>query len=200
VHTVVSKMSFSQMHAFGAKVAFIPTLLWNLLRSRIDRNWYDRINETIVLGALPFPSTARKLVADEAVKGVITLNQEYETKYLSLSNEEWQELGVTQLRIPTLDYDSTPTVDEIENAIAFIKTFREKQQSVYVHCKAGRGRSAFLVVCYLVKEENMRPEDAFEFVKSKRSHVLLWSNQRRNVEEYACLVSNLTAKNTGNDS
>ena len=58
---------------------------------------------------------------------------------------------MTQLRIPTLDYDSTPTVDEIENAIAFIKTFREKQQSVYVHCKAGRGRSAFLVVCYLVK-------------------------------------------------
>ena len=50
-----------------------------------------------------------------------------------------------------MDYDSAPTVDEIEKAVAFIKTFREKQQSVYVHCKAGRGRSAFLVVCYLVK-------------------------------------------------
>ena len=61
VHIVEDKMSLSQMHAFGAKVAFIPTLLWNLLRSRIDRNWYDRITETIVLGALPFHSTARKV-------------------------------------------------------------------------------------------------------------------------------------------
>lgn len=54
-------MAMGQLYAFGVKAAFLPTLLWNLLRSRIDRNWYDRIDETIVLGALPFRSTARKV-------------------------------------------------------------------------------------------------------------------------------------------
>ena len=31
----------------------------------------------------------------------------------------------------------------------------------------------------------MQADDAFNFVKSKRSHVLLWTNQRKRVEEYA---------------
>ena len=46
----------------------------------------------------------------------------------------------------------------------------------------------------------MQPEEAFEFVKSKRSHVLLWSNQRRSIEEYACLINSPTTKNLDNDS
>ena len=49
----------ASVHAFGAKIAFYPTLLWNIFRAGIDRNWYDRIDETIVLGALPFRSIAR---------------------------------------------------------------------------------------------------------------------------------------------
>ena len=61
---------------------------------------------------------------------------------------------MTQLRIPTLDFDAAPSVEEIEEGVAFIKSFKEKNESVYIHCKAGRGRSALLVVCYLIKVIN----------------------------------------------
>lgn len=62
---------------------------------------------------------------------------------------------MTQLRIPTLDFDAAPSVEDLEKGIAFINAFKEKNESVYVHCKAGRGRSALLVACYLVKVSSL---------------------------------------------
>ncbi|XP_065056416.1 phosphatidylglycerophosphatase and protein-tyrosine phosphatase 1-like [Rhopilema esculentum] len=182
-------MAVNTVHVVGAKIAFLPTLLYNLIRSRIDRNWYDRIDHTIVLGALPFFSTARKLAEEEGVKGVISLNQEYELKYLSPTAIQWDDLGVKQLKIPTLDFDAAPSIQEIQKGIDFINYYREKNQSVYIHCKAGRGRSALLVTCYLIQTNGMSPDEAFSFIKSKRNHVLVWENQRKRIQEFAALMN-----------
>ena len=46
----------------------------------------------------------------------------------------------------------------------------------------------------------MTPEDAFHFIKSKRSHVLLWRNQLNKVEEFARLVNGVSANNIGSNS
>ncbi|MFV1967705.1 MAG: dual specificity protein phosphatase family protein, partial [Pirellulaceae bacterium] len=37
--------------------------------------------------------------------------------------------------------------------------------------KAGRGRSATMVLCWLVAKKGMTPEQAFAFLKQKRPHV-----------------------------
>ena len=38
-----------------ARVTFYPTLLYNVAMEKITtRRWYDRIDETVILGALPF--------------------------------------------------------------------------------------------------------------------------------------------------
>lgn len=42
-----------------------------------------------------------------------------------------------------------------------------------MHCKAGRGRSTSLVLCYLVKHHRMAPAAALELVRSKRQQVRL---------------------------
>ena len=41
---------------------------------------YDRIDDTVVLGALPFHSVAKKLVKEENVKAVISMNEDFELK------------------------------------------------------------------------------------------------------------------------
>lgn len=42
-----------------ARVSFYPTLLYNVLMEKASaRNWYDRIDENVILGALPFRSQA----------------------------------------------------------------------------------------------------------------------------------------------
>lgn len=49
--------------------------------------------------------------------------------------------------------------------------------SVYVHCKAGRTRSATLVGCYLMEENGWTPERAVEHMRERRPHILLHSKQ-----------------------
>ncbi|XP_053416777.1 phosphatidylglycerophosphatase and protein-tyrosine phosphatase 1 isoform X2 [Nycticebus coucang] len=69
-----------------ARVLFYPTLLYTLLRGKMPgrghRDWYHRIDSTVLLGALPLRNMTRQLVQDENVRAVITMNEEYETRFL----------------------------------------------------------------------------------------------------------------------
>jgi len=45
-----------------ARVTFYPTLLYNVFMEKVtQRNWYDRIDETVILGALPFRTISQKV-------------------------------------------------------------------------------------------------------------------------------------------
>lgn len=40
-----------------ARISFYPTLFYNIFMEKVSsRNWYDRIDENVILGALPFRS------------------------------------------------------------------------------------------------------------------------------------------------
>jgi atypical dual specificity phosphatase len=52
------------------------------------------------------------------------------------------------LQLPTIDHLAAPTLIDIDAAITFIRRAASRGVSVYVHCKAGRGRSAVIVVRY----------------------------------------------------
>lgn len=45
-----------------ARITFYPTLFYNVMMERFtDRRWYDRIDETVLLGALPFQGMTAKV-------------------------------------------------------------------------------------------------------------------------------------------
>ncbi len=44
-----------------------------------------------------------------------------------------------------------PNQEKLRNGVEFINDYRDTDKTVYVHCKAGRTRSATLVGCYLMK-------------------------------------------------
>jgi protein-tyrosine phosphatase len=53
-----------------------------------------------------------------------------------------------------------------------VRTWIErKKKNVYVHCKAGRGRSVAVVLAYLVKWQGLSAEEAQKVVHSVRPHV-----------------------------
>ncbi|XP_031315460.1 phosphatidylglycerophosphatase and protein-tyrosine phosphatase 1 isoform X2 [Camelus dromedarius] len=76
-----------------ARVLFYPTLLYTVFRGkmpgRAHRDWYNRIDSTVLLGALPLRNMTRRLVQDENVRGVITMNEEYETRFLCNSSKAY---------------------------------------------------------------------------------------------------------------
>eukprot|EP00252_Welwitschia_mirabilis_P017441 TRINITY_DN3866_c0_g1_i1.p1 TRINITY_DN3866_c0_g1~~TRINITY_DN3866_c0_g1_i1.p1 ORF type:complete len:256 (-),score=37.71 TRINITY_DN3866_c0_g1_i1:325-1092(-) len=96
----------------------------------------------------------------------------------------YQESGIKHLLIPTRDYLFAPSYTDICRAVNFIHENISNGKTTYVHCKAGRGRSTTIVLCYLVKHKQMTPTEAYEFVKSKRPRVLLAASQWKAVQEY----------------
>ncbi len=81
---------------------------------------------------------------------MISMNQDYELKPFSPTFEEWKSIGVEFLQLPTRDFVEAPSLEHIYRGVELIEKYIPSA-SVYVHCKAGRTRSATLVACYLVK-------------------------------------------------
>lgn len=45
-----------------ARVTFYPTLLYNVVMEKVtSRRWYDRMDDTVILGALPFQSMSKQV-------------------------------------------------------------------------------------------------------------------------------------------
>ncbi|XP_010275392.1 PREDICTED: putative dual specificity protein phosphatase DSP8 [Nelumbo nucifera] len=166
----------------GARILFYPTLLYNVVRNKIQSEfrWWDRVDEFVLLGAVPFPTDVPHL-KQLGVRGVITLNEPYETL---VPTSLYHAHGIEHLVIPTRDYLFAPSFGDICKAVDFIHKNASSGKTTYVHCKAGRGRSTTIVLCYLVEHKQMSPDTAYEYVRSIRQRVLLASSQWQAVQEY----------------
>ncbi|KAI8885545.1 phosphatases II, partial [Backusella circina FSU 941] len=124
--------------------------------------WYNRIDARLILGALPTPSQIKKLHAVENVSTIINMCAEfpgYERLY--------HELNIKQIRLETPDF-TLPTLHSIHAAINEIN---QSSSSVYLHCKAGRGRSAAIALCYLMRVYQLNLSEGQEVLMRKRVQV-----------------------------
>ncbi|CAN6456824.1 unnamed protein product [Victoria cruziana] len=135
----------------GARALFYPTLFYNVVRNKMQAEfrWWDEIDEFLLLGAVPFPKDVPRL-KELGVGGVITLNESYETL---VHTSLYKDHGIKHLEIPTRDYLFAPSYANICRAVDFIHNNASCGMSTYVHCKAGRGRSTTVVLCYLAVQE-----------------------------------------------
>lgn len=92
------------------------------------------------------------------------MNEDYELKLFSNNIEGWKSENIEFLQLPTTDIFESPNQDLLIQGVQFINGFlpidkripniltepRKEFGSVYIHCKAGRTRSATLVGCYLM--------------------------------------------------
>lgn len=162
-----------------ARVLFYPTLLWNVILGRWfkKRNWWDRIDQHVVLGAFPFASDVPKL-ANEGVKAVINTCEEYRGPVT-----EYQKYNIEQMRMPTIDF-THPSYQDVCRAVEFIDQNINDGKSVFVHCKAGRGRSATVAICWLMKAKQISAADAQHWLTEKRPHVNQHLPSRPVVQEF----------------
>eukprot|EP00884_Botryococcus_braunii_P010015 jgi/Botrbrau1/19014/Bobra.0100s0046.1 len=158
-----------------ARAFYYPSIVWNLLRNKLQSSyqWFDEICDHVILGAIPYPQLVEGL-RERGVRAVVSLNEEWE---LMLTSRDYRALGWDHLHIPTVDFLYAPSIEDLKKGVVFISERVQRQEYVYVHCKAGRGRSTTLVMCYLVKTYDMNPVSAYAHVRERRPQVNLAQGQ-----------------------
>ncbi len=147
------------------RILFLPTLTWNVLLGRVLglRNWWDRVDDHVLIGALPFASDVPAMQKD-GVGAVVNTCEEY-----AGPTEAYRLAGIEQLRLPTVDF-TAPSLEDVERGVEFIEHQIQQGKDVYVHCKAGRARSATVVLCWLIKAKSMTPDQAQQRILERRPH------------------------------
>ncbi|KAI8916975.1 protein-tyrosine phosphatase-like protein [Powellomyces hirtus] len=145
--------------------------------------WFNRIDPVVILGALPDPRIIKILRDQEQLGGVINMCAEHPGEA-----QLCRSLNVPYLRLKTRDY-TVPEFETIVNGVQWIEKLADQhltaklvptadQQkplpqplSVYIHCKAGRGRSATIALCWLLYRYELTPEEAQALLLTKRPQV-----------------------------
>ncbi|MFO0905517.1 MAG: phosphatidylglycerophosphatase and protein-tyrosine phosphatase 1 family protein [Pirellulales bacterium] len=163
-----------------SRLLFWPTFAWNYTLGRIlhVRRWWDRVDNHVILGAMPLAADVPQMAA-EGVRAVVNTCEEYAGPVA-----QYEEAGIEQLRVPTTDFHP-PSLDHIRRAVAFMQRHVMRGETVYVHCKAGRARSATVVMCWLIAHRGMSPAEAQKHLLARRPHVMPRLDARQVVRDWA---------------
>lgn len=125
----------------------------------------------------------------ENVQAIVSMNEDYELWAFSNDAAKWRAHNIAFLQLPTTDIFEAPCQDKLQQGVRFMNEFLPAEQryaateesqtpgTVYVHCKAGRTRSATLVGCYLMQKNGWTPERAVQHMRELRPHILLHTKQ-----------------------
>lgn len=61
-----------------------------------------------------------------------------------------------------------PSLDDLERLIKWIDRKIDEGKKVLVHCYAGLGRTGTVISAYIIYKFNYKPDEAINFVRSKR--------------------------------
>jgi len=151
------------------------SMMLNQLLSRFPsltkRPWFSPITDKLTLAACPLFEHVESLKA-EGYSAVLSLLESSETERhlfgCPAKPKDWQAANIDFLNLPTPD--CTAVLDEnVEKGVAFLHHHISRGRKVIVNCLAGVGRSATIVICYLVKHQGMSAKEAVAFVRSKRA-------------------------------
>merc|ERR1712110_381401 len=182
-----------------ARTMFYPSLGYNVILEKIGyTKWYnefrpdeeDENGPVILLGALPFRSMLSQLKT-EGVTRVISVNEsrELKAKFITLPKKsDWDAYGIEQKIISACDFVGVPSIEQLDECVEFIKSSKGK---IYIHCKAGRCRSATVVAAYLIKMHKKSPSEAFKQIQKSRKHIVLHSIQWDRLAQYSTHIKSL---------
>ena len=113
------------------------------------------------------------------VKAVVNTCEEYTGPI-----GEYSKYGIEQLRIPTTDF-THPKLEDVQKAVEFVEQHAAEEHTVYIHCKAGRARSATIALCWLMKYRDMSMQQAQDALLKARPHINPRLTERPVVHQFA---------------
>jgi predicted protein tyrosine phosphatase len=163
-----------------------PAHLWLYARTQWRRAFglnVTRIDDLLFVGGQFRPQQWPALHA-LGIRAVLSLQAEYEDAFHGPSPER-------TLRLLVPDFHS-PTVEQLQEAIAFIQAAHDEQLPVMVHCHAGIGRASLTATAFLISRGHSA-DTAFNMIRRARPIVLLNGAQRERLAEWERLLARAEA-------
>jgi len=136
---------------------------------RVWRNsWFTQITPAegittgLWLGGAPDTPQDYAFLLEHDIRAVVNIRAERED-----DTAFYAQHGIHFVRYAVADV-LTPDVETIESAVEWIQAQVDDERDVLVHCAKGRGRSATLLVAYLIRYAGLSMQDAAALLKSKR--------------------------------
>ncbi len=117
-----------------------------------------------------------EFLKDNGFEAIVSLSE------FPLSEVLIEEFGFTVKHIPVRDFEA-PTLEQVEDFVAFADNARSEGKKLVVHCDAGIGRTGTMLACYLVSK-GYNAADAIEEVRAKRPGSLETIEQEEVVLKY----------------
>ena len=93
------------------------------------------------------------------------------TAVVSVLLEETVKLGssIPHLVVPVMEEGNYDIYQYFDTAYKFIEENLTSGKNVYIHCYAGMTRSSTITTAFLMKYKKLKFDEAFKYLKSKRS-------------------------------
>ncbi|HEX6977076.1 MAG TPA: dual specificity protein phosphatase family protein [Patescibacteria group bacterium] len=128
---------------------------------------YTKIDENVFLGTnMCCQFGFNKELLAKNVRADISLEDERIDTPLGVDYFIW---------LPTFDHEA-PSPDKLSFGVEVLESLINKNIKIYIHCKNGHGRAPTLFIAYLIKK-GMKPDEAINYLKSKRPVIHLSQNQ-----------------------
>lgn len=178
---------FEYMVGSWKKVKYETSLEYTKMTTKTD--WWSKIEPyNIYLGALPLKNkNHEEMICALEVRAVLSVVEDFELEPGWINTPvqvgDWIEKGIDVKRIPAVDF-SPLQPEQITEGLSYIRTAIDKGSPIYVHCKAGRGRSAALVIAYLMEKTKKSFDEVHAQVKACRKQINLNEAQQNAVKNY----------------
>ena len=161
------------------KISFELSAIGRLLKPLFNKPNFQMIkdkqgNETgVILGCMPnrLSSDFSKLVLEHNIGAVLSVNEDFERvprgMSIPASKDDWSDFDVIFIKLNSEDHKPL-SVESLHKAADSIKEMRDQGRVVYVHCRAGVGRSAMSIAAYLIKYQVKTVDEAVEMIKTSR--------------------------------
>jgi len=174
------------LHNILPRAAFCLASRSSILLQR--GSYWSRLADQVYLGGIPLENYGHlKQLKRAGVKAVLSINKKYEFQNFPLSqpvkSADWERKNITFLRISSPDLEPIE-LSKISRAVDFVARQIHLGNSVYIHCTGGRGRSATIAWCVLMRIYRYTFENAMEHLKEQRPQLMLSQKQINRILEW----------------
>ena len=105
------------------------------------------------------------------IGAVLSVNENWERKLrgpsIPYTEKDYQREKIAYLAVTNKDHVPLD-IPKLEESADFIQNNLKAGKKVYVHCRAGRGRSAMAIAAYLIKYRNFTVDQSMNLIKARR--------------------------------